>query len=123
MKGSIVVLNSKFEEAVDWRDASYAIYDEEEVEFYNPFDTPYLILSADEIQKLAKLMRKEKPRSSIQIFLHLYDKWGVSAIDTEVLEDLEDNIRDLLHDKGFGEFNIEDGYTGNSTTPHGREEE
>ena len=60
-------------------------------------------------------MRKEKPKTSIQIFLHLYDKWGVSAVDTEVLEDLEDSIRDLLHKKGFGEFNIEDGYTGNST--------
>ena len=123
MVGKVIVLNSKFKEAKKGIDACYGIYDDEEVELYNRFDTPYPIISAEEIQKLAKLMRKEKPKSSIQIFLHLYDKWGVNGVDTEVLEDLEDSIRDLLHSKGFGEFNIEDGYTGNSTTAHGGEEE
>ena len=114
MEGNVVVLNGKFEIAKKWIDACYAIYNNEEVELYTEYDTPYPIISAEEIQKLAKLMKKEKPKASIQIFLHLYDEWGVSTLDTEVLEDLEDSIRDLLHGKGFGEFNIEDGYTGNS---------
>ena len=124
MTKKAIILNSKFEEAKKWTDASYAIYDNNEIEFYASYDTVYPIITAEEIQKLAEILkRKEKRKTSIQIFLHVYDKWGIDSLDTEVLEDLEDSIRDLLQSKGFSKFNIEDGYTGNSTTAHGGEEE
>lgn len=117
-------LNEKFEEIVEWRDprdVSYVIYDNEEVELCIPHDTSYPFITAEEIQRLTEIMKiGEKP--SINIHLDFYDKLGVSH-GTEALEDLEDSIRDLLRSKGFGEFTIEDGYTGNITANGKREEE
>ena len=60
---------------------------------------------------------EEDQNMPIEIFLALYDKLGTKPTDTEVLEDLEDSIRDLLLSKGFGEFTIEDSYTGNTVNP------
>lgn len=109
-------LNEKFEEILEWRDprdVSYVIYDNDEVELCTPHDTSYPFITAEEIQRLAEIIKiREKP--SINIHLDFYDKLGVNH-GTEALEDLEDSIRDLLRSKGFGEFTIEDGYTGNMT--------
>jgi len=58
----------------------------------------------------------------IEIFLHRFDK-GHTLTDTEILEQLEDKLRDLLISEGFDDFTILDSYTGNRTRPHGGEED
>lgn len=57
----------------------------------------------------------------IEIFLHRFDR-GHIPTDTEIIEQLEDKLRDFLISEGFDDFTIHDSYTGNRITPHGGED-
>ena len=53
---------------------------------------------------------------SIEIFLNTFAKQSGPYQDRLSLEELEDDFKALLLKKGFKDFSIEDGYTGNSVT-------
>ena len=55
----VKMLNSEFNEVEDWLDACYVIYKNGNVELCTPYDTVYPIITAEEIQKLAEILKEE----------------------------------------------------------------
>lgn len=51
-------LNAEFVEVEGWDDARYVIYSNGDVELLTEYDTPYPILSFEEIQKLAEISKE-----------------------------------------------------------------
>jgi len=64
----------------------------------------------------------------IEIFLHTFkdggekSKKGYHPMDMEIIEKLEDKLRDFLIHECPYDFTIEDSYTGNRIKPHGGED-
>ena len=56
----VKVLDSKFKEAENWQGTCYAIYDNGDVELYKPYDTAYPIITAEDIRKLAEILKEEQ---------------------------------------------------------------
>ena len=52
-------LNAKFEEVEKWQDAQYVIYSNGDVELLEEQGTIYPIITAEEIQKLAEIVREK----------------------------------------------------------------
>ena len=54
----VKVLDENFREAKDFSNACYGIYENGDVELYTSYDTPYPIISAEGIQKLAEILKE-----------------------------------------------------------------
>jgi len=54
----VKILDENFEEAKDSRDAYYGIFENGNVELYTPYETAYPIITAEEILKLAEILKE-----------------------------------------------------------------
>ena len=53
-------LNWNFKEVEHFSGACYGILKNGDVELYTPYETAYPVITADEIQELAKILKEEK---------------------------------------------------------------
>ena len=53
-------LDGDFREAKNSRDVAYVIHEEGDIELCTEYDTAYPIITAEEIKKLAEILKEEK---------------------------------------------------------------
>ena len=54
----VKVLDEHFREAKDFSDACYGIFENGDIELYTPYNTAYPIITAEEIRKLAEILKE-----------------------------------------------------------------